>query len=163
MDHLDTLEAESIYILREAFAKLERLAILWSLGKDSNVVLWLTRKAFFGHVPLPVLHVDTGKKFKEMYAFRDQYSEVWGLKLLVEPCPPIDQMDPTLPPAARSAARKTAGLNAALAKHGYPGPDRRHSPRRGGHPRQGALLQSRAPRTIAGTSRISRPSSGTST
>ena len=54
MDHLDALEAESIYVLREAFAKLDRLAILWSLGKDSNVVLWLTRKAFFGHVPFPV-------------------------------------------------------------------------------------------------------------
>ena len=121
MDHLDSLEAESVYILREAFAKLERLAILWSLGKDSNVVLWLTRKAFLGHVPLPVLHVDTGKKFKEMYAFRERYATEWGLKLLVEPCPPVEQMDPTLPPAARSAARKTAGLNGALAKHGFQG------------------------------------------
>ena len=121
MDHLDTLEAESVYILREAFAKLDRLAILWSLGKDSNVVLWLTRKAFLGHVPLPVLHVDTGKKFKEMYAFRERYAKEWGLKLLVEPCPPVEEMDPTLPPAARSAARKTAGLNGALAKHGFQG------------------------------------------
>lgn len=121
MDHLDALEAESIYILREAFAKLEPLAMLWSLGKDSNVVLWLTRKAFFGHVPFPVMHVDTGKKFPEMYAFRERYSKEWNLRLLVEPCPPIDQVDPTLPPAARSAARKTAGLNAALAKHGFQG------------------------------------------
>ena len=121
MDHLDTLEAESIYVLREAFAKFDKLAILWSLGKDSNVVLWLTRKAFFGHVPLPVLHVDTGKKFKEMYDFRDRYSKEWGLKLLVEPCPPIDQMDPSLPPAARSAARKTAGLKAVLAAEGFSG------------------------------------------
>ena len=59
MNHLDALEAESVYILREAFAKLDKLAILWSLGKDSNVVLWLVRKAFFGHVPFPVMHVDT--------------------------------------------------------------------------------------------------------
>jgi sulfate adenylyltransferase subunit 2 len=121
MDHLDSLEAESIYVLREAYANFDKLAILWSLGKDSNVVLWLTKKAFFGHVPLPVLHVDTGKKFKAMYDFRARYSEEWGLKLLVEPCPPIDQMDPSLPPAARSAARKTAGLNAALARHGFAG------------------------------------------
>ena len=121
MDHLDSLEAESIYVLREAYAKFDKLAILWSLGKDSNVVLWLTKKAFFGHVPLPVLHVDTGKKFKQMYDFRARYSEEWGLKLLVEPCPPIDQMDPSLPPAARSAARKTAGLNTALARHGFAG------------------------------------------
>jgi sulfate adenylyltransferase subunit 2 len=121
MDHLDALESESIYVLREAFAKLGKLAILWSLGKDSNVVLWLTRKAFLGHVPLPVLHVDTGRKFKEMYAFREHYSKAWGLKLLVEPCPPVEQMDQSLPPAARSAARKTAGLNASLAKYGFEG------------------------------------------
>jgi sulfate adenylyltransferase subunit 2 len=121
MTHLDTLEAESLYVLREAFAKLDKLAVLWSLGKDSNVVLWLVRKAFFGHVPFPVLHVDTGKKFQAMYAFRERYAEEWGLKLLVEPCPPLEQMDPTLPPAARSAARKTAGLNGALAKYGFQG------------------------------------------
>ena len=90
--------------LREAYAKFDKLAILWSLGKDSNVVLWLTKKAFFGHVPLPVLHVDTGKKFKQMYDFRERYSQEWGLKLLIEPCPPVEEMDPTLPPAARSAS-----------------------------------------------------------
>ncbi len=121
MNHLDALEAQSVYILREAFAKLDKLALLWSLGKDSNVVLWLARKAFFGHVPFPVLHVDTGRKFPEMYAFRERYSQEWGLKLLVEPCPPVDQIDPSLPPAARSAARKTAGLNGALARHGFEG------------------------------------------
>jgi sulfate adenylyltransferase subunit 2 len=121
MTHLDELEAESIYILREAFAKLDKLAILWSLGKDSNVVLWLAKKAFFGHVPFPVMHVDTGKKFPEMYAFRERYAREWGLKLIVEPCPPVEATDPTLPPAARSAARKTLGLKAANEKHGFQG------------------------------------------
>jgi sulfate adenylyltransferase subunit 2 len=121
MNHLDALEAESIYILREAFAKLDRLAILWSLGKDSNVVLWLVRKAFFGHVPLPVMHVDTEKKFPEMYAFRDRYAKEWGLNFIRELCPPLEEMDQTLPPAARSAARKTYGLKAAIAKHGFNG------------------------------------------
>jgi hypothetical protein len=53
MDHLDELEAQSIYILREAFARLKKLALLWSLGKDSNVMIWLARKAFFGRVPFP--------------------------------------------------------------------------------------------------------------
>jgi len=119
MDHLDALEAQSIYILREAFARLKKLALLWSLGKDSNVMIWLARKAFFGRVPFPAMHVDTGKKFPEMYAFRDYYGKEWELDLRVEPCPPIDAVDPTLPPAARSAARKTEGLKLALAKHGF--------------------------------------------
>ena len=110
MDHLDELEAQSIYILREAFARLKKLALLWSLGKDSNVMIWLARKAFFGRVPFPALHVDTGKKFPEMYAFRDRFGKEWDLDLKIEPCPPIDAVDPTLPPAARSAARKTEGL-----------------------------------------------------
>ena len=121
MNHLDALEAESVYILREAFAKLEKLAILWSLGKDSNVVLWLVRKAFFGHVPFPVMHVDTERKFPEMYAFRDRYAAEWKLNFIRELCPPIGETDATLPPAARSAARKTLGLKAAVAKHGFNG------------------------------------------
>jgi len=121
MDRLDELEAQSIFIFREAFAGMRKLALLWSLGKDSNVMIWLARKAFFGHVPFPVMHVDTGKKFPEMYAFRDRYAGAWGLTLIVEPCPPLEAVDPTLPPAARSAARKTEGLKLALAKHGFDG------------------------------------------
>src|SRR3979409_2162820 len=99
MDHLDALEAQSIYIFREGFARLKKLALLWSLGKDSNVMIWLARKAFFGRVPFPALHVDTGKKFPEMYAFRDRYGKEWELDLKVEPCPPLETIDPTLPPA----------------------------------------------------------------
>jgi len=121
MTRLDDLESQSIFILREAHARLKHIALLWSLGKDSNVMIWLARKAFFGRVPFPVLHVDTGKKFPEMYAFRERYAKEWKLDLQVEPCPPIDSIDPTLPPAARSAARKTEGLKAALAKHGFDG------------------------------------------
>jgi sulfate adenylyltransferase subunit 2 len=121
MNHLDELEAESVYILREAFAKLDKLAILWSLGKDSNVVLWLCRKAFLGHVPFPVMHVDTEKKFPEMYAFRDRYAKEWNLNFIRELCPPVEATDPTLPPAARSASRKTLGLKAAVEKHGFKG------------------------------------------
>jgi len=121
MDHLDALEAQSIYIFREAFARLKNLALLWSLGKDSNVMIWLARKAFFGRVPFPALHVDTGRKFPEMYAFRDRYGREWELDLKIEPCPPIETIDPTLPPAARSAARKTEGLKLALTKYGFDG------------------------------------------
>jgi 3'-phosphoadenosine 5'-phosphosulfate sulfotransferase (PAPS reductase)/FAD synthetase len=60
--------------------------MLWSLGKDSNTMVWLAKKAFFGHVPFPVVHVDTGKKFREMYAFRSRYAAQWNLNLIVRPC-----------------------------------------------------------------------------
>jgi len=121
VERLDDLEAQSVFIFREAFARLKRIALLWSLGKDSNVMVWIARKAFFGRIPFPVLHVDTGKKFPEMYDFRDRYSVEWALDLKIEPCPPLEVIDPTLPPAARSAARKTEGLRLALAKYGFDG------------------------------------------
>ncbi|MGZ0187710.1 MAG: sulfate adenylyltransferase subunit CysD [Alphaproteobacteria bacterium] len=121
MTDLDELENTSIYILREAYNRFDQLAMLWSLGKDSNVMVWLAKKAFYGHVPFPVVHVDTGKKFKEMYDFRDRYTEEWNLRLVTGDCPPVEEMDPTLPPAARSAARKTAGLKSLVEAHGYTG------------------------------------------
>ena len=66
MDHLDRLEAQSVYILREAYRSFPNLAMLWSIGKDSTVLLWLTRKAFFGHVPYPLVHIDTAFKIPEL-------------------------------------------------------------------------------------------------
>lgn len=83
-DYLSHLENQSIYIIREAYKNFEDLAVLWSMGKDSTVVLWLIRKAFFGHCPFPVLHVDTTFKFPEMYAYREKYAKEWNLNLLVE-------------------------------------------------------------------------------
>lgn len=121
MSHLDDLEQQSIFILREAFNRLDNIALLWSLGKDSNVMIWLARKAFFGHVPFPVVHVDTQKKFPEMYEFRDHYAKEWNLNFLSGVCPPVEEMDQSLPPAARSAARKTAGLKAMVEKHAFNG------------------------------------------
>jgi len=121
MTHLDQLESQSVFILREAFNRIDRLAMLWSLGKDSNVMVWLARKAFFGHVPFPVMHIDTGRKFPEMYAFRDRYAGEWKLNLIREDCPPVEATDSTLPPAARSAARKTLGLKAAIEKYSLKG------------------------------------------
>jgi sulfate adenylyltransferase subunit 2 len=117
MDHLDALEAQSIYILREAHARFDRLGMLWSLGKDSNVMVWLARKAFCGHIPFPLMFCDTGKKFPEMYDFQKRYVAEWGVNLIVEDCPPIEEIDPTLPPASRSAARKTEALKRLIAKH----------------------------------------------
>ena len=121
MDDLDWLEAESIYILREAYSRIDRIAMLWSLGKDSNVMIWLARKAFLGRVPFPVMHLDTGLEFPETYAFRDRYAREWNLELIADACPPIEEIDPALPPNSRLAARKTAGLKQALAKYGFGG------------------------------------------
>jgi sulfate adenylyltransferase subunit 2 len=121
MDDLDRLEAESIYILREAHSRIRPLAMLWSLGKDSNVLIWLARKAFLGRLPFPVAHLDTGLEFPEVYAFRDRYAAEWGLDLIADPCPPIETVDPNLPPASRVAARKTEGLKRAVARYGFNG------------------------------------------
>ncbi len=82
-DHLDALEAQSIYILREAFNKFKNMAMLWSIGKDSSVLLWLARKAFLGHTPFPCVHVDTSYKLPEMIDFRDRIAELWDLDLKV--------------------------------------------------------------------------------
>lgn len=83
MSHLDVLESQSIFILREAFHRFSDLAMLWSIGKDSTVMLWLARKAFFGHVPFPLIHVDTTYKIPEMIEYRDRLVKEWGLQLIV--------------------------------------------------------------------------------
>lgn len=83
MDYLDYLENESLYIIREAYSKHRNLALLWSIGKDSTTLLYLIRKAFFGRVPFPVLHLDTSYKFREIYEFRDRISQEWSLNLQI--------------------------------------------------------------------------------
>jgi sulfate adenylyltransferase subunit 2 len=83
MDYLTKLEQQSIYIMREAFNKFENLAMLWSIGKDSTVLLWLARKAFFGHVPFPLVHIDTSFKIPEMIAYRDRLAMEWKLTMIV--------------------------------------------------------------------------------
>ncbi len=121
MNSLDRLEADSIYILREAYKQAQPLAMLWSIGKDSNVVIWLARKAFFGHVPFPAVQLDTGMELDEVYAYRDKYVPDWGLDLVVIDCPPESDMDPELPPMTRAAARKSAGLRMLLEQGNYTG------------------------------------------
>src|SRR2546428_5926778 len=84
LDHLRALEAESIHILREVVAEFERPVMLYSIGKDSSVMLRLAQKAFHpGPIPFPLLHVDTTYKFREMIAFRDQTAAELGVKLIV--------------------------------------------------------------------------------
>ena len=84
LSHLKALEAESIYILREAAAEFARPVMLYSIGKDSSVMLRLAQKAFFpGKIPFPLLHIDTSYKFPEMIQFRDWYARHIGAELIV--------------------------------------------------------------------------------
>ena len=83
MERLDQLEAKSVHLLREAYREFKSLCMLWSIGKDSTVLLWLARKAFFGHVPFPLVHVDTAFKVPEMIAYRDRLAREWHLNMVV--------------------------------------------------------------------------------
>src|SRR5262245_47748477 len=86
LGHLDLLEAESIHIFREAAAQFRTPVLLYSIGKDSTVLLHLARKAFFpAKPPFPLLHVDTTWKFREMIAFRDRVAREYGLDLIARP------------------------------------------------------------------------------
>jgi len=82
MDYLSKLENKSIYILREAYSEFKELCMLWSIGKDSSVMLWLARKAFFGHVPFPLVHIDTHYKIPEMISHRDRLTKEWKLDMV---------------------------------------------------------------------------------
>jgi sulfate adenylyltransferase subunit 2 len=83
MNQLDKIEAQSIYILREAYREFKSLCMLWSIGKDSTVLLWLARKAFFGHVPFSLVHIDTHYKIPEMIAYRDKFALEWNINMVV--------------------------------------------------------------------------------
>ncbi len=80
--HLDKLESRSIHILRESYAAFKNLCMLWSIGKDSTVLLCLARKAFFGHVPFPLVHIDTHYKIPEMIEYRDRLALEWHLDMI---------------------------------------------------------------------------------
>ncbi len=82
MDQLDQIESKSIHILREAYYHFKNLGMLWSIGKDSTVLLWLARKAFFGHVPFPLIHIDTHYKIPEMIEYRDRLAWEWNLTMI---------------------------------------------------------------------------------
>lgn len=83
MDQLQRLENISVHILREAYANFKNLGMLWSIGKDSTVLLWLARKAFLGHVPFPLVHIDTNYKIPEMIEYRDRLAAEWKLTMIV--------------------------------------------------------------------------------
>src|SRR3990167_5484479 len=122
MNHLDQLENKSIYIIREAYHDYRKLAMLLSIGKDSTSLLWLVRKAFFGKVPFPVIHIDTTFKFPEMYEFRDKYAREWGLNLIV--AKNEDAIKRGVTYATHDAFTcahelKTVALQQTMAKHGF--------------------------------------------
>ncbi len=123
MNDLDVLESQSIYIFREAFNRLDKIAMLWSIGKDSNVMLWLARKAFFGHVPFPVVHVDTTYKIPEMIEFRDRFAKEWNLPLIIgKNQAALDAgMGPEQGRVNCCSALKTEGLKQIIAEHGFTG------------------------------------------
>ena len=122
-NHLKRLEAESIGIMREVVAEFRNPVMLYSIGKDSSVMLHLARKAFFpGKPPFPLLHIDTGWKFREMIAFRDETARQLGLDLLVHSneegrargINPI-----TSGSALHTTIMKTEALKQALDRHGF--------------------------------------------
>jgi len=118
-EELERLEGHAVSVIRDAYRLFAPCCVLWSMGKDSTALLWLIRKAFLGTVPMPVVQLDTGMELPEVYDFRDRIADEWKLDLRVEPCPPEDACDPTLPPQARAAARKTEGLRTLLLRDGY--------------------------------------------
>ncbi|WP_267897198.1 sulfate adenylyltransferase subunit CysD [Streptomyces albireticuli] len=121
--HLERLEAESIHILREAVAESDRPVMLYSMGKDSTVMLHLARKAFHpGRLPFPLLHVDTTWKFREMIEFRDRTARELDVELLVHRNPECVELgiDPfTHGSSVHTDMWKTQGLKQALDAHGF--------------------------------------------
>ncbi len=82
MDYLTKLEHNSIFLLREAYASFPNLCMLWSIGKDSTVLMWLARKAFFGHIPFPLVHIDTHYKIPEMIEYRDKVAREYRINMV---------------------------------------------------------------------------------
>jgi sulfate adenylyltransferase subunit 2 len=122
LTHLDRLEAESIHILRETVAEADKPVMLYSIGKDSAVMLHLARKAFFpGPLPFPLLHVDTTWKFKDMYAMRDKVAREPGIQLIVYKNPEAlgKGINPFDHGPLHTDLWKTEGLKQALDAHGF--------------------------------------------
>lgn len=123
VDHLDVLENCSIYILREAFRKFKDLAMLWSIGKDSTTLLWLARKAFFGRIPFPLVHIDTSYKHPVMIGYRDRMAREWGIELVVGRNEEAlaAGMHPSRGRFACCNALKTQALQQLIERRGYKG------------------------------------------
>lgn len=123
MDYLDRLEAESIYILREAYKNFGKLGMLWSIGKDSTIMLWLAQKAFYGKCPFPLIHVDTTYKIPQMIEYRDKLAKEQGLELIVHKNEEAikDNMGPERGRLVCCKALKTEGLQQVVKTYGFEG------------------------------------------
>lgn len=123
MEHLDGLEAQSIYILREAYKKFGKLGMLWSIGKDSTVMLWLAKKAFFGHCPFPLIHVDTNNKIPAMIEYRDKLAKEYNLDLIIHKNVEAleNGMGPEQGRLVCCKALKTDGLQQVVTKYEFEG------------------------------------------
>ena len=122
MEKLTQLENRSIYIIREAYVHFRNIAMLWSIGKDSTTLLWMIRKAFYGKIPFPIMHIDTGYKFKEIYQFRDEYAKKWNLDLRVarnEEATAAGVGPKTGEKLACCSALKTDALRQAIARYKF--------------------------------------------
>ena len=122
LTHLEQLEAESIHILREVVGEAERPVMLYSVGKDSAVMLHLARKAFYpAPPPFPLLHVDTTWKFRDMYALRDRVAKESGMELIVYRNPEAERLgiNPFDHGSLHTDMWKTEGLKQALDKYGF--------------------------------------------
>jgi len=122
-DHLDALENQTIYIFREAYRRFEKLAMLWSIGKDSTAMLWVARKAFLGHVPFPLVHIDTTKKYPQMLEFRERIAREWGVDLVVGTNRQAleEGMGPEMGRFQCCTALKTQALQQLIDQHGFGG------------------------------------------
>ena len=117
MDHLESLESQSVHILREAYREFKSLVMLWSIGKDSTVLLWLARKAFFGHVPFPLMHIDTAYKIPEMIDYRNNIALEWKLNLLIGQNKPVLEQKLTFPDGKVDRLTCCKSLKSEALKH----------------------------------------------
>lgn len=118
-ERLRRLENQSVFIIRESYNQFKNMAVLWSVGKDSTTMLALIRKAFFGKIPFPVIHIDTGYKFKEMYEFRDKLAKEWGFDLMIA----TNNDSKATPSSGNKLAccteRKTEALKKLIKEHNF--------------------------------------------
>lgn len=124
--NLRELENRSVYIIREAFSQIPKLGMLWSIGKDSTVLLWLVRKAFAGQIPFPIIHIDTHFKIPSMIEYRDYLAKKWNFELIVSENKEALERKQTFPDGNCSRIEccknlKTQGLKQVIEQYQFKG------------------------------------------